>query len=452
MFDFVRKAVANIPKLRKPQSQVFTVGNMFPWVLPFMNTYGGKRNVQAQASWNTYYQAMDNVWVDACISAQVMEILAANFNITTGDTDKDEEDHVNYLSDLFNHPNGEGGRETYTRFQWKIWSSLLGTGDAFIEVAMDETLNSFPAGLYYIPPHMMRYDTQTDQYGIIGTNILFEDDELLHPHFPDITNEYWGKSKIDKIASDITADILAWKFNRDYFREGMHPHSVLKYDPSKISNEQFDAEIKRSKESSNNANGTLITYGDFQDLALSNKDMEFGDLMDRVRDRIIAGYGVPPQKVGIIESGNLGSGSGDSQNRDFKKKLKGEIALFEDEFKRVTDGQLGWDESFRYGTLDLDDERAQVEIDDIRLKNGSRYINEIRKRDGLKPLANGGDDAYVVGNLTDVSDLVLQNGNVQSAGQKQLQSLSEMTMTPNELLVSTNKCLNKINAALEFEE
>ncbi|MCE7698137.1 MAG: hypothetical protein K8E24_004655, partial [Methanobacterium paludis] len=93
--------------------------------------------------------------------------------------------------------------------------------------------------------------------------------------------------------------------------------------------------------------------------------------------------------MGVIESGNLGSGSGDSQNRDFKKKIKGKLALVQDEFKKISDNLLGWDESFHYGTLDLDDAKLQVDIDNVRLGNGYNNINELRKRDGLKPVTWG---------------------------------------------------------------
>ena len=162
---------------------------------------------------------------------------------------------------------------------------FLELGDTFIEVVMDETLSTFPAGFYYIPPHMVHYREDTNQYGIVGTDILFEDDELLHPQLPDMTNEWWGKSPIDKIAGDITADILSWKFNRDYFREGMHPRNVLKFNPNEVDKAGMDDEIERMQTSAKTGN-TLITYGEFRDMALSNKDMEFGDLIDRVRDRI----------------------------------------------------------------------------------------------------------------------------------------------------------------------
>src|SRR5581483_10693906 len=40
--------------------------------------------------------------------------------------------------------------------------------------------------------------------------------------------------------------------------------------------------------------------------------------LNQKRDEIIACYGVPPSKIGIIESGNLGGGTGESQDRTFR--------------------------------------------------------------------------------------------------------------------------------------
>ncbi|MCE7699576.1 MAG: phage portal protein, partial [Methanobacterium paludis] len=298
---------------------------------------------------------------------------------------------------------------------------------------------------YYIPPHLIDYHPDTDQYGMVGTDIRFEDDELLHPMMPDIKNEIWGKSKIDKIAGDITGDILAWKFNREYFHAGgMHPRNVISFEKEGLTEDDLDVEDKRMKASSKgNERGTLFTFGKFQDISLSNKDMEFGSLTDRVRDRILSGYGVPPQKVGIIESGNLGSGSGDSQARDFKKKLKGIISLFEDEFRKVSDNSLGWDEHFTYGTLDLDDATVQTNIDNTKLNNGSVTINEIRKRDGLQPV-DWGDVPYKVGN----NSIQLIHDTGTQTQEKSFRSLSQLHTT-QELLNSTNKMYSKVTAALE---
>ncbi len=104
---------------------------------------------------------------------------------------------------------------------------------------------------------------------------------------------------------------------------------------------------------------------------------EYSNMMNSIRDRIIATYGVPPAKVSIIETANLGSGSGLTQDKQFKKELKGKSKNFEDAFTRViSHGEFS--EVFQYNDLDIEDKLQRAQIEDIQIKNGSLTINEVR--------------------------------------------------------------------------
>ncbi len=46
---------------------------------------------------------------------------------------------------------------------------------------------------------------------------------------------------------------------------------------------------------------------------------------DRCRDEILSIFGVPPAEAGVIESGNLAGGTGDSQHRTFQINTCGPI-------------------------------------------------------------------------------------------------------------------------------
>ena len=146
--------------IRKPQRKA-SILDVAPWVLQTQRVTKG-----SPWSWNIYYDAMNHEWVNSAIGAIIMEILAANYNIETDDTTTEpDKQHKAYYDDLFQYPGGHDDphNETYTSFMWKTWSSFLGTGDAFIEVAENEIDTNLPAGLYYIPPHAMSYDySETD--------------------------------------------------------------------------------------------------------------------------------------------------------------------------------------------------------------------------------------------------------------------------------------------------
>lgn len=113
--------------------------------------------------------------------------------------------------------------------------------------------------------------------------------------------------------------------------------------------------------------------------------MEYSNMMSDVRDRIIATYGVPPAKVSIIETANLGTGSGASQDKQFKKTLKGKAKNFEDCFTRVI-GRSLFDEVFQYGDMDIEDKQQRAQIEDVQIRNGSLTINEARLGYAMTPV------------------------------------------------------------------
>ena len=116
--------------------------------------------------------------------------------------------------------------------------------------------------------------------------------------------------------------------------------------------------------------------------------MEYSTMMNNIRDRIIATYGVPPAKVSIIETANLGSGSISTQDKQFKKELKGKSKNFEDAFTRViSHGEF--EEVFQYNDLDIEDKLQRAQIEDIQIKNASLTINEVRNSYGKNPVVWG---------------------------------------------------------------
>jgi len=153
---------------------------------------------------------MDNEWISACIDAYIIDTLSANFEVYGDNEEDDNQNVIDYLTDFYNRPDGPDGKDSYTKFMWRGLSSYLSAGDWFAEVVLDDTIRGLPIGMYYIQPHRMVYDFETDQWGLAGTDIRYENDEIIHVHIPDPVNELYGKSPIDKCASSITMDIVAW--------------------------------------------------------------------------------------------------------------------------------------------------------------------------------------------------------------------------------------------------
>jgi hypothetical protein len=133
-------------------------------------------------------------------------------------------------------------------------------------------------------------------------------------------------------------------------------------------------------------------------------ELQSGKLADALaakkdsRDEIVAGYGVPPAEAGIIESGNLGGGTGDAQHRMFHINTcdpLGAIVLEKLNFHIAVQGFGVQDWHSKFGEVDYRDSLTVEQIRDIRLRNGSwtrnRYASDIDE-----PPVEGGDDAFIV--------------------------------------------------------
>ena len=386
IFTKAKNTVLNLPFLRRPKPQSKYNRYFADLIWAFQ-----KRNKSVGIGWHTYYQAMCNVWVNACIQTYIDEVINVNYNIKSPiESQEPNTTHQKYLQFLFDNPMGYDSQQTFSTHNTLMWKSYLGLGDAFCEVIYDKVFDRVPNGFNYIPCEFMYYYQETDQWGFIDDSYRFENDELIHIKDPHIRNNVWGESKIDILAKDIMLEILSRDYITDYLENyGLDPNGIIQYG-SDIDDETWNDEIERLQmEADNVEKGLLILRGaTYTSASRSNRDMEYQGLMKDIRDRILATYGVPPQRVSIIEVANLGSGSGESQNKQFKKTFKGKAKLFEDAYNRIL-GKGGFEEFFQYGEIDIEDKRRLAEIDNIRLNNGSLTINEVRSKYELSPVAWG---------------------------------------------------------------
>lgn len=404
LWDDLRKAVGVAPRKFPPSKQS---QNIFDQVMS--NVYTGAADPKITGGlvgWSTYTNAyLKNEWLFAAIRAIIDEILAAGFVIKGIDEDEEPSDvNKKFLEDLFQRPNKHN---TFSPFIDKCFTCLLVTGDMFIEVA--KNMSGSPGALYYVDPSTMQWDEKQDAWVQQMSSSTFADDEILHPKIPSLRSDRWGQSPLDVIARGITLDIYATDFNRDFFKSGAHPKGILSAKPGDGSSgfdyETFLAEEKRLREQGTaNPRGYMFLYGvGFEALSMSNRDMEFSELTKIIRDKIISVYGVPPHKISIIESGNLGGGTGENQDMNFKKRLRSWMILLEDEINYRLIPATGIEDcKFEFGDIDFEDKKKRAEIEDIRLKNGTLTINQVRKGYSEDDIS-GGDEPLVASNLVPLS-------------------------------------------------
>lgn len=280
-------------------------------------------------------------------------------------------------------------------------------GDAFIEVV--ELLGE-PVALYTLDATTMSvvaddhgevtgYVQQTDGAG--GTRTAqFTVDQVIHISLDSPRGGVYGVGPAQKALLPVTAWLFAEATIKECFRRGDPPR--LHVDLAKSQ----DTEVQRWREQymvfnlGPKAVGTpvLTTGGGIVQVLDPRKVTDYLDTTRQLRDEIIACFGTPPGKLGIIEAGNLGGGTGESQDKTFRVNTVIPIAnlvLEKINFHLVRRGFGVTGFHLEFGEIDYRDSKVVEEIRDLRLRNGTATRNQIADEIGNPPV-EGGDDAILV--------------------------------------------------------
>ena len=386
--DTIKNTINKLPGIRRPQDNSLYHA--------FLGSYSwaSQRSNKPAGEFEVYYQALNNVYVHRCIQVEIDSLLATGFQINNLNEEEINTARTNYLYNLFNNPQGYKSEVTYPMFHSQYIRSFEGTGDAFIELNHEELFQQkVPTGLTFIPSELLKWYSDTEQWGFRQQDIRYEPEELIHIHEPDIRMKSgkWGMCKIDKIGLAIAIMFLGMKYNKTIMEnDGIDPKAVLSFDKD-MDDQSFLNELARlgALRQEEKKGGTLaIKGGMFTSPSVNSRDMDWGKLLELSRDMIITGYGAQPAMVGVIETANLGTGSGESQKKNFKDTLQGRAAFIEGAFNKAL-GHNGFDELFQFSDLDIEDKLNRAQIEDIRLKNGSLSINEVRSTYGEEPVPWG---------------------------------------------------------------
>ena len=301
---------------------------------------------------------------------------------------------------------GYNNEMTYAMFHKQYVRSYELTGDAFIAVNYEEftwddsDYYKVVNGFEFIPPELLKWYDDTSQWGYRQQpDRRYEWDELIHIYEPSIhlRDLKYGVSKLEKIRLPLLMMWLGMNHNLDLLEnDGIDPRAVLSFDKD-TTDETFYNELARLSEmAQERKNGkTLVLKGaSFQSSGYSNNDMDFMGLMNLCRDMILTAYGMQPGKAGIRETANLGAGSGESQDKDFKDMLKGKATLIEGAFNKVL-GHNGFEEVFQFNELDIEDKLKRIQIEKVKLDTGVATVNEVRSGYGLDPVEWGDSPIFL---------------------------------------------------------
>ncbi len=348
------------------------------------------------------YLALRNKDVQRCVQIYKNTALACGYTIDSETNENDNIPTTSYLKRVMEEPEGHNTTRTYADINSIIWKSLLILGDCFFEISTDNKYGILN-GFKYIHNDAIMWNTENGCYQLREKpEVMYENYELVHMQRPSIVrkNSPWGVSVIDSCAQYIALIENALDYNNNILNnDGLDPHTIISYDKD-MSPQAFKSEtkrlnvLKRKQMKTGNTGGIIAVKGaTVQKATTSNKDMNYLEMMKFARDNIIQAFGIPPQIAGIIETANLGAGSGDSQRKDWKTTFEGESTIIENAFNKAFKFH-GFTERFHYGKVDIIDELYDAQVNQILVGSGILTRDEVRNNMGLDKLSNNGWAGY----------------------------------------------------------
>jgi hypothetical protein len=243
--------------------------------------------------------------------------------------------------------------------------------------------------------------------------VQFEPREIVRWWWPDPKAKKKALSPIELLKDPVWLDRNMVTWGERFFRQGGKPSYWVEMGPDS-SEEDATRYIEWYKENYLGVEAAHIPVAMYagskiHEYGRGSIELDFSKSEDKQRDRVLVVYGVPPAMLNIIESGNIGGGTGESQNKAFIHNTVQpieQLIMEKFNYRVVKKGMdiTDWKVTTRHA--DYRDDKEIADIEDKGLKNGSLTVNEARQGRGRESVPGGDVPIITTGNtITPVSRL-----------------------------------------------
>lgn len=203
----------------------------------------------------------------------------------------------------------------------------------------------------------------------------------------------YGNSPIENIVSTVMTSLQGMMYNADYFDSEKVPPfwANLAGVPLDELN-RFSAAFKKQLDSGNwKSPFTNADKADIKLLRPTNQDMQFYELNLWLTRIVCSEFEISPEEIGLTMNSNRATA--EEQKGITSEGIDNVLRVISEEINNDLIGDLAETIDERFNSIEFVwdtetemDEKERAEIDDIQIKNKSRTVNELRERDGLKPI------------------------------------------------------------------
>lgn len=327
-------------------------------------------------------------WVRAVVGVICKAVTARGYTLVPVKPDADPA-NAERLMEFFSNCNPN---DTFLEILDDITRDEYVFGNAFLEVVYGP--DGKPKELWNLDATTIR--VKADEHGtIIGyvqsprwataaKRVDFEPKEVIHFKLGTKGATLYGLSPLISLVLPVTVDRFAQVYNRAFFVNGAKIRGAFIMKDATAEQVERNREYLQAKaKNPDQAHADLVLEGEveYKQISINQKDMEFLELREFTRNEILAVYGVPPSKVSIIETGNIGAGTGEHQTQTFYEEtiLPFQMRVAEKITKHIIRGGFGiMDWAFQFNKRAID-EKDQAEIFNIYLQGGVLKPEEVRR-------------------------------------------------------------------------
>lgn len=291
---------------------------------------------------------------------------------------------------------------------YQVMVDLECLGNAYLEVTREPS--GALSGLYHVPAHTVRlmadggfvqlkgskrmnFSKFGEIYTLDGEGMPLS--EMIHLAKYNPASTYYGLPDSVPAIGSTMGDLMARDFNINFFDNNASPQYCLMISGGILSPKDKEDLQEYFSNLKGNPHKTMILQlpkdvtGDLKPISTSPREASFAEFRAMNRDLMVVAHGVPPHLLGIIESGNLGGGTGESQLSNFKSLVISPRQRFLSEriTRLIIKKGFGIENvSFAFNEMDAEDEMKNAQIQKMLIETGVMTVGEARASLGLVPL------------------------------------------------------------------
>lgn len=222
--------------------------------------------------------------------------------------------------------------------------------------------------------------------------VYYDPQDVIHFKKPNPRNPFRGLGAVEALADTIDTDNLTNLTQRNFFEKGAISNFVLTTE-SKVTDDQLKrlkAEFRAAYTGAKNAYSTMIFGNGLKpaNISFSNRDMQYLDLLEWYRDKIMIGFGNTKASLGIIDDVNRASFA-ESHNGWLKGTVKPDMDSIVNTLNEFLVPKFGEKLVLGYKNPIAEDRTDDVKEATELKKAGIITINEARELVEFDPVKGG---------------------------------------------------------------